>query len=46
MARHKVTIQPASADELANITFWYREAGVEAGIVNDERSEFHGRLRL
>ena len=35
MARHKVTIQPASADELANITFWYREAGVEAGIVND-----------
>jgi hypothetical protein len=47
MARHKITIQPASEAELANITYWYQKAGLppvgdtDAGIVNETFRDAH-----
>ncbi|MDT5053993.1 MAG: hypothetical protein QOF66_2359 [Mycobacterium sp.] len=47
MARHKITIQPASEAELANITHWYQETGLppvgdtDAGIVNATFRDAH-----
>ena len=47
MARQKITIQPASEAELANITHWYQETGLppvgdtDAGIVNATFRDAH-----